>query len=201
MSRPKRTKQGTWRKKSVKLPEHHGWTGTQGCQVFVADRGAVRFDVPRGWHIEPTDAGSIVMRDRPYPRDNCRIEMSLVHLPPDADLSSLPIDKILREVVMLAPEESASERETTWLAELHREQRDALELVWAEGEFMDPEENRAAKTRAMIARGEVVRAVQTFITMDYWRSDAAKHERVWDIVLKSLRVGEYINDPRDVRVH
>ncbi len=190
-----------WNKSTLKLPPNHGWTGTEGCRVFVADRGAVRFDVPAGWHIEPTQTGSITLRDVPYPNDSCRIEMSVFHLPRGVDFSGLPLDGMLRDSVMLGQGDPTAKSEMTWKAKMHSETRDAFVLVWAEGEYMDPEEHRLVRSRVLLARGEVARPVQTVITMDYWRDEAAKHEKVWDIVLKSLRVGEYIADPRDVRLH
>jgi hypothetical protein len=35
-----------------------------------------------------------------------------------------------------------------------------------------------------------------FLTLDFWPEDAGRLESVWDTVLRSLRLGEYIADPR-----
>ena len=42
-----------WEKRTFKLPEHHGWTATEGFNVFIADRGAVRLNYPQDWVIKP----------------------------------------------------------------------------------------------------------------------------------------------------
>lgn len=35
-------KKMSWQKETLKLRDRHYWTAQPGCQVFVADRGAVR---------------------------------------------------------------------------------------------------------------------------------------------------------------
>ena len=49
-------KRPTWTKKTLKLKEGHGWKSRPGYSIFVADRGAVRFDFPKTWVMEPERA-------------------------------------------------------------------------------------------------------------------------------------------------
>ena len=42
-----------WKKDTLKLKQDHLWKAKPGYTIFVADRGAVRFDIPQGWIIEP----------------------------------------------------------------------------------------------------------------------------------------------------
>ena len=42
-----------WRKQAVPLPARHKRQCKEGNQLFIADRGAVSFDVPRGWVTIP----------------------------------------------------------------------------------------------------------------------------------------------------
>ena len=41
-----------WEKRTLQLPENHGWTARDGYNVFVADRGMVRLDFPEGWIVK-----------------------------------------------------------------------------------------------------------------------------------------------------
>jgi hypothetical protein len=62
---------------------------TAGCNVFVADRGAVKFDFPREWVIAPGD-DSINLHDKAPPDDDCVLAVSYLRLPP-IDWSGLPL--------------------------------------------------------------------------------------------------------------
>ena len=72
-----------------------------------------------------------------------------------------------------------------------------MEAEWLEVDFFDSNQDRWAKSRMCLARGN---GIQAFITMDYWPEDAATVRRVWDFipikdVLRSLKLGEYISSP------
>lgn len=36
-----------WLKENLELKEEHNWTSKPGMKIFVAGRGALRFDVPQ----------------------------------------------------------------------------------------------------------------------------------------------------------
>ena len=53
-----------WEKKTLRLKDGHGWSARPGCNVLVADRGAVRFDYPEGWVVVPDERGSLKLHDK-----------------------------------------------------------------------------------------------------------------------------------------
>ena len=61
-----------WLKEKYKLKKNHNWKAPDGYRIFVADRGAVRFNIPDGWIVEP-DADCVVNRvgDRGRRRHRC----------------------------------------------------------------------------------------------------------------------------------
>src|SRR5690348_10549932 len=42
-----------WSQSRHKLATRHAWKARPGYQIFVAQRGAIRFDVPRDWVVIP----------------------------------------------------------------------------------------------------------------------------------------------------
>src|SRR5207249_3004642 len=54
-----------------------------------------------------------------------------------------------------------------------------------------------ASSRACLARGA---NIQPLITLDYWLDDAQRVEPVWDEVLRTLQLGQYVKDPTRGRV-
>jgi len=59
-----------WIKETLELQDDHRWQSNPGYKIFVADRGAVRFDVPANWHFEP-DTKSFKFIDKKPPHDMC----------------------------------------------------------------------------------------------------------------------------------
>ena len=57
-----------WDKRTIKLNHAHGWHSRPGFKIFVADRGAVRFDFPDDWLVIPEENGTIKFHDKPTPR-------------------------------------------------------------------------------------------------------------------------------------
>jgi hypothetical protein len=84
-----------WQKKTRKLRDRHYWTAQPGCNVFVADRGAVRFDFPQEWVIVP-GSDSINLHDKPPPDDDCVLAVSYLRLPP-VDWSGLPLASLVEQ--------------------------------------------------------------------------------------------------------
>src|SRR5438552_13358297 len=82
-----------WKKQDLKMAPHHGWRAKPGYRIFVADRGAVRFDFPDDWIMTPGEQ-SCVFKD---PGDNCTLEVSFWRLPP-IDWSELPLLGMLQDL-------------------------------------------------------------------------------------------------------
>jgi hypothetical protein len=179
-----------WTTKKLPLKEGHGWKAKPGYSIFVADRGAVRFDVPRNWVAVP-QSRSFQFYDRPQPDDDCRLEVSVLYLPPGIDFSDLPVDKALAEVM------ADQFRDAIARGEIVRARRPDLELAWVEARYIDPVQLREACTRTCVARRGVI---QPLITMDFWASDAERFIPVWDEVIRSLQLGVYVKDPTHRRL-
>src|SRR5438876_933263 len=84
-----------WQKETRKLRDRHYWTAQPGCKVFVADRGAVRFDFPQEWVIVP-GSDSINLYDKAPPDDDCVLAVSYLRLPP-IDWSGLPLATLVEQ--------------------------------------------------------------------------------------------------------
>ena len=173
-----------WTKEELRLKKNHTWKAPHGYRVFVADRGAVRFNIPQEWVIEP-DSDSIKFYDGKPPDDNSRLACSYIRLPP-IDWSGLA----LSELIKVATE--GDERHLTRSGEVINKDQADLEVAWADYSFVDPVEKRQAYTRMCIARGS---NIQALITLDYWAEDRGKIEGVWAEVIRSLQLGRYIEDP------
>jgi hypothetical protein len=150
----------------------------------VADRGAVRFNVPRSWVIVPT-SDCIELYDQQPPKDNCRLAVSYLRLPP-IDWSGLPLAQLIATVV------EGDRREILAREEVIKVPRADLELAWTEIRFMDPQEYREAFSRIALARGW---NLQALITFDFWVEDMVRLEPVWDEVMRSVELGRYVDDP------
>ncbi len=176
-----------WEKQTLKLTEPHGWHAKAGYNVFVADRGAVRFDIPETWLIKP-DSKTIKFHDREPPDDDCTLALTVMRLPP-ADWSGVPVAGLVARLV------EADERPcVTGRGEIVVAKRAEIDLAWAEVRFNDPTQgDRPARSRIGLARAS---NVQPLITFDFWEDDAARFVPVWDEILRSLRVAEPILDPR-----
>jgi hypothetical protein len=193
MSNRKKSKP-SWCKKTFKLPETHGWTASPGHNVFVADQGAVRLEYPQSWIVAPVDGDiSIGIYDAQPPDDNVRLAISVMHLPQQVDWSELPLEMLLKQVYQ-ARSRDGNPRNVDWQADVHIVRGD-VEVAWMQGDFIDPAEQRRARTRASLARGGHDYIVQALLTMDYWLTDAARFEPVWDHALRSLRLGVIIPNP------
>ncbi len=177
-----------WEKRSFNLPDTHRWQARKGNKIFIADRGAVQFEYPGEWVVSPGEH-SICIYDKAEPDDDIRLEFSVIRMPPikDDDWSGLLLSDLLENTVL-----PSDERGVTRSGSNRRIQRPNMEAEWLEVDFVDPNENRQAHSRICLARGN---GIQTLITMDYWTEDAPTVRRVWDDVLRSLKLGEYISNP------
>ncbi len=182
----KRKKQNRpWIKEVLELKEDHHWKSQPGNRIFVAGRGALRFDVPQDWHFEPQEKSFRFLDNKP-PKDDACLEASFNLLPP-ADWSEFPLISILRKVV------KDDERNPIELGEIIQLKRQTARIVWTQLKFIDPQEHREAYSRICIGLGS---GVQCLITFEYWVDDAERMIPVWDTVMESLVLGLYIRDPR-----
>ena len=175
-----------WQKKTLRLRKDHQWEGKPGNKVFVANRGDVRFEFPGSWLVIPGE-DSIKFYNKKPPDDDCILQLSVLHLPPEIDWSGYPVAKLLNDVT------KDDERGSISRGEIKRELRQNFELAWLQTSFIDPNEQREARGRSCLVRGGTV---QAFLTLDYWPEHADWVEPVWDEVLSTLRIGQYIKDIR-----
>lgn len=175
-----------WEEKTFKLPRDHGWQSRPGHNVFVADRGAVRFDFPETWLVKPQET-SVRFHDTEPPDDNCTMEITVSYLKQNIDWSGIPVSRLAREL------RKHDDRNLLRQGEVVDVQRPDLELSWFETRWIDPQEGRAAESRLALARRGTI---QLLITYDYWFDDEDWAAPVWDIVLETLRMGVPIADPR-----
>ncbi len=179
-------------KQELKLKPDHGWRAKPGHKIFVANGGAVRFDFPANWFVQPGESGSFCFHDRQPPADDCRIEVSVMQLNPALDWKGLPIRQLFEEAIM------SERQDETWRGEPIVVDRPDIELMWFEVHSIDPGEKREAFSRAALARRN---DVVTFITMDYWPEHSIRFSPVWEEVLRSLTLGVYIQDPTKLQIH
>lgn len=180
---------GKWKGTQHRLPKTHGWKAKPGHKIFVADRGAVRFDFPADWEVIPGD-DSICLYDRRPPDDDCLIQVSVMHLPAEVDWSRLPLEPLVRDIV------ENEERQVIETGEFMNVKRQDLELCWTQITFFATNESRNAYSRICLARGN---NIQPLITMEMWPEHCEKYSPVWDEVLRSLQLGNYIRDPLHFR--
>lgn len=174
-----------WDRQELRLKKDHGWTALPGHRILILDRGAVRFDIPQRWQLQFGE-GSVKIYDKLPEKDaNCRLEVSVMYLPP-IDWSGLPLRQLVQDVVI------GDKRDLTDQGPIHQDMRPDLELAWTEVVFTDPIEHREARSRICLARSA---NIQTLITFDFWPEHAERLGRVWDDVLSTLRLGQYVEDP------
>jgi hypothetical protein len=217
-----------WTKRELRMDEEHGWRCKPGYTIFVADRGAVRFDIPESWVVQ-VDAEGVKIHDKPPPDDNARIQLSIFFPPPVVEWDGLPLATMLAEALADRGREEARPSRAGGLGQralLRRDRneplveagddgdlisqdpithvlRPNLEIVWTERHWIDHGEQREARSRYLFARGRgtppgatQARDILPFVTMDFWPEDAPRCNAVWKELVRSLRVGEYVADPR-----
>ncbi len=172
------------KKDFLELKKGHRWRARDGNRIFVADRGAVRFDFPRGWVIKFNES-SVSLHDKEPPDDDCRLEVSYTRLPP-VDWSGLPVERLLDTAIESDARPVESRAPSVSLM------RGELRLAWTELAFRDPAENRPAFSRVLVGLGN---NIQCLITFDFWADDALRLAPAWDEVVRTLELGIHITDP------
>lgn len=180
-----------WQRQKYRLPASHGWRAKPGYKIFVADRGAVRFNVPQDWHFD-LDAKTVTFRDRPPPDDECLLQVTVMYLNPDVDWTGLPLPEIFDQFLR------QDSRGPTFPQPAQHVKRSDPELVCHESRQIDPVEKRESVSLACLARADTVLPL---ITIDFWPEDDAKFRPVWDEVLRSLQLNDRIDDIRGPKLH
>ena len=174
-------------KQVFNLPKRHRWKAKPGNQIFVANRGDVRFEFPGGWVFDDTSGGagqSVRFFDGKPPDDDIRLEVSVLHILHPAAYQ-MPLADLLNDSAEDIGDNCRRGKPYSLRLPQH-------ELAWLEMEYIDPGEKRPAFTRLCLARGV---GVQTLITLDFWPEDAARAIAAWDDVLGTLKLGEYLEHP------
>ena len=174
-----------WKRQVFPMFKDLRWEVKAGFKSFVADQGAARFDVPQAWIVEPGDT-SIKFFDRAPPDAQCVLEATVFRLPPGIDWLGLPLAK------QLADATGEVARQELWRGDISRMQRGELDIVQLESRYIDEEEHREAIARRLLARRV---PIQVFVSFAFWPEDAARLVPVWDEVVRSLRLAEYVAPP------
>jgi hypothetical protein len=175
-----------WKQETLELkPEHH-WEAPSGYKIFVADRGAVRMNVPQDWVFEPQEK-SFKFLDRKPPNDDCCLEVSFNHLPPN-DWSLFPLESTLKKLM------EDDSRNVIARSEIFTVKRQTAKIMWTEIKFIDTQtEAREAFSRTCIGLGS---NIQCLVTFDFWADQAVQLTPIWDEAMRSLTLGLYIRDPK-----
>jgi hypothetical protein len=187
-----------WERREFNLPDNHGWTAKPGNRIFVANQGAVRFEVPNTWTIDmPKGSKSFQFFDGKPPNDDIRLDVRVMYLAasrPDVDWSQLqpweepPIADWLKKNI------ADDEREPTRVGNPLTIRVGDTTIVWAEMDFIDPVEKRPAHTRLCYAM-KASAALLAIIAMDYWDDHSGRAKAAWSDILGTLKVGDYMESP------
>jgi len=170
----------------LKLKDNHTWQAPPGHKIIILDRGALRFNYPASWHVEP-DTDAIKLYDVAPPDDNVRLSVSLIHHAPNIDWKELPLDALLKSTLDKSPEDSAQP-----VTDVERIARKDMEIVWQEMSWQDPVEHREARSRVAVARGRTAHAI---LTLDFWPEDWPRIKTMWLEAMRSLEMDRYVKDP------
>lgn len=172
---------------TVDLLPQHGWSARPGHRILVLDRGAVRLEYPDIWVVRPAE-DSVRIYDKAPPDDDCVLAVSYLRLGLHVDWSRLPVSQLVTAALESDPRPFHN-RDA-----LLEESRIDTEFAWGQCAFRDAaQREREALARLCIARCPPIQALLTF---DFWLSDLARCDEVWNGVLASLRLAEWVEDPR-----
>ncbi len=187
-----------WERREFNLPDNHGWTAKPGNRIFVANQGAVRFEVPNTWTLDmPKGSKSFQFFDGKPPNDDIRLDVRVMYLAasrPDVDWSQLqpweepPIADWLKKNI------ADDEREPTRVGNPLTIRVGDTTIVWAEMDFIDSAEKRPAHTRLCYAM-KASAALLAIIAMDYWDDHSGRAKAAWSDILGTLKVGDYMESP------
>ena len=181
------------------LPENHGWVAKPGNRIFVANKGAMRFEVPQDWTMNmPKGSRAFVFYDRETEAAaDIRLDARVIYLAqqaPNVDWSQLqpwnepPITEWLKKNI------ASDRRNPIKVSPPLTLEMNGIKVAWAETDFVDPLEQRLAHTRLCYAL-KAPAALMGLIAMDYWHDVADRARSAWNDVLGTLKLGEYVESP------
>ena len=168
-----------------RLPANHGWRAQPDHKILVLDRGAVRLEYPRSWHVVPAE-DCIKIHDRKPPADECVLAVSYHRWP------AIARDLAVGTLVQAAMD--GDERSFLAVEPIVEEVRSDLVLAWGQGRHLDAREKREACSRLCLARRDEIQALVTF---DFWQADGARCDPLWHGFLASLQLAEWVADPSE----
>ena len=188
-----------WEKMEFDLPENHGWTAKPGNRVFVANKGAMRFEIPNTWILDmPKNSRAFLFYDRaPAEAADMRLDARVLYLAamhPDVDWASVqpwnapPITEWLKKNM------TSDTRNPTRIGAPLTINLNGMTVAWAELDFIDSVEKRLAHTRVCYAMNTSV-ALLSIIALDYWDDVSDTATKVWNDVIGTLKMGEYVESP------
>jgi hypothetical protein len=167
----------------ITLKPGHAWRARPGCKIFVAERGAVRFDYPRDW-VTVSEETSVSFYDREPPDDDSRLTVSFMRLPA-ANWGALRLAALLESA--LQGEEPVGTR-----GPVHEARYGEVDVAWRELSFIDTAQSREARSRTCVARQGTL---QCLLTFDFWADDLDRCHDAWTTVLETLELDRPIADP------
>jgi hypothetical protein len=175
---------GKWVPFTVDLPENHAFTALPGHKLLVIDRGAVQFDFPHEWIVEPTGY-SMKLVDKPYPENNLILEVS--HLPmPEPEVNMAFMKNQLSQ--MFEDEDEVFDISPITVIQLPH-----WKGGWKQAGYIDHENHRQAIRRHLVGCANSVFVLFTFC---FWLEDTPLRDVNWTNLINTLRIGEWIPDPK-----
>ena len=154
---------------AVQLMPDHVWKAAPGCRILVIDGGAVRLDFPGDWIAFPT-ARHIALIDRLPPATRFTVGVSWRRL--SHAMAAVPLDYLLSEILI------GEQREVIRRGDIHRTFRFPLEIAWIQLRLVEG----------------CTRCTQAVILFDFQPNDELAVFDVWETLLSTLVVGDYIQD-------
>jgi hypothetical protein len=169
---------------NLRLSADHGWRSQPNHKILILDSGAVRLEYPETWIVEGAD-DCVKIHDRCPPDDECVLGVSYHRWPVAGE--ALAVTGLVRDA--LDNDERSFSRRDSVVAEVRAD----MSLAWGQGRFIDARVDREACARLALARKDEIQALLTF---DFWLSDLARCHALWTAFLASLRLAEWVADPR-----
>ena len=168
----------------MQLNMGHGWRAQPNHKILVLDRGALRLDYPETWVVKYED-DCVKIFDKEPPDDECVLGVSY-HRWPTAG-QGLSVAELVRSSL------ERDERSYIAVDPIVEVDRMDFVLAWGQGRFIDSRTNLEACARLCLARKDEIQALVTF---DFWRSDLESCDEYWRSFLSSMRLCQWIGDPK-----
>ena len=189
-----------WREgRPLKLKKHHRWHSKPGNTIFVSNGGAVRFEFPAKWIVRPNERGTICFYDRQPPDHHAILQLNSWELMtangllpsapmPGVDWTTLPLLELFIESTKDLPDD----RDLISKYPARDLIRPGLEAIWEDRLVFDKQDQKEVVSRTCMARG---RNVTALLSYDYYADERARFQPVWEDVMGSLVLGQYVKDP------